>query len=283
MGDGQNPTSGPALGVVEPQASRVAARAQHGPMLGLDCDAAVFPRLPLKLAADGERAAVEVNVVPLECQGLALAEPQRERDRPPGSVAVVGRDCQQAVHLLNGEWLDFRVQHARDGGIPARIGGDESAAYGDGEGGAEGAVQVAGRGGTNADRHTVEQVIDLAHGYLVQLDVSQLLAVGADQGLVCGERLGFAASLDVHKPFVEPVPEGLPTIRCREPRTVCTLVLHGRHALGHGALGTTPHVPAYQPAVLVAAHGDPSVPGPCGVPVDRGPAVSGSGPAHEAT
>lgn len=80
-------------------------------------------------------------------------------------------------------------------------------------------MQVAGRGRANGRGDVVEQVIELPDSDIAQLDVPQLPAVGADQGAVCGEGPRFPASLDLHEPFLEPVPEGLPTIRRRDSQT----------------------------------------------------------------
>src|SRR3954452_13536796 len=53
--------------------------------------AAVLPRNSLQLPPHSEVTAVEVHVPPPEAQRLALAQPERQSDRPPGTIAPARR------------------------------------------------------------------------------------------------------------------------------------------------------------------------------------------------
>jgi hypothetical protein len=56
---------------------------------------------------DAYRALLQVHVVPLEPERLALAQAERERQRPPGAVAPPGGSFQQPLDLRHVVRLDI--------------------------------------------------------------------------------------------------------------------------------------------------------------------------------
>nr|WP_244308393.1 hypothetical protein [Kineococcus rubinsiae] len=69
--------------------------------------------LPLQLLSDVDDARVEVDVVPLQPERFALPQPQRERDRPSGRVALP-RGCREDCSgLVRQQWLHLDAFGAR--------------------------------------------------------------------------------------------------------------------------------------------------------------------------
>src|ERR1700690_549473 len=67
--------------------------------------AAVSPFGPLDLEPGPDHAGFQVYIGPAQAQGLALADAQRERDRPPGTVPPGRGHLQDAAGFVAGQWL----------------------------------------------------------------------------------------------------------------------------------------------------------------------------------
>ena len=64
-------------------------------------------------AADADGGFVQVDAVPLESERLALPQPQRERQRPPGAVTPSGGGFEQPLDLRHVVRLDVLVVEHR--------------------------------------------------------------------------------------------------------------------------------------------------------------------------
>jgi hypothetical protein len=81
---------------------------------------AVAPGLALKRPADGDDSGVGVEVSPLQLEGFALADAERQGEGEPYAVATLSRRGEDALGLVDGERFDFLFDQP---GALARVAG----------------------------------------------------------------------------------------------------------------------------------------------------------------
>jgi hypothetical protein len=109
--------------------------------------AAMLPGLSLQTLHDLQGFAGLMQPRPLQPECLTLAEPKRQSDYEPHSIALVQRQGQDAVNLIGFEWIDFGVFHTWRLGQGNRVTGDVTALGRLAERSARGAVDLVRRTG----------------------------------------------------------------------------------------------------------------------------------------
>ena len=94
-------------------ALRRAALAATAVTAGLRVIAAVTPGQALELPPDGDRALVEVNVLPPQAERFSLAQPKGQGHAPAGAVAAVGGERDDLLGFFQGQRLDFGLARRR--------------------------------------------------------------------------------------------------------------------------------------------------------------------------
>ena len=121
-----------------------------------------MPVQPLRLTSDPDLACVEIDVLPLQAEGLPLPEPQSQCHRPARGVWAVVSGGEDREALLDIERLELLLPDPRHDGVGARVGHESAALDGGVEARAQDASQSCGAlRGALAD--LVEQVVDVAN------------------------------------------------------------------------------------------------------------------------
>lgn len=98
----------------------------------------------LELPADGQAAAIEIDVLPAQAQPLALAQPQGEHEGEERSQPVLARAGQEALRLLRRPGAGRRRGDAERAGERRRVAGDQAVARGVSERPAQHSARVLG-------------------------------------------------------------------------------------------------------------------------------------------
>nr|WP_242471126.1 MULTISPECIES: hypothetical protein [unclassified Blastococcus] len=226
-------------------------------------------------APDRQRAGEQVDVLPLQRQGLGLPQAEGEGDGPAGGVAHTSRGSQDGaglievegggdVALLLGRWIDEA----------GHVAGDVAALHGDGERSGQDAVmaQHGGGGVAGVEERGVELVEVLGAQPVEAVPSESGDQVLADGGLVALQRpLPHPARGDGGQPVLEPLGERRGGDGAESAGVALALqVADFRDDHGPGLAGD---VPAVWLAGEGEADGDVAVPPPVGVLVDRRLAV----------
>ena len=224
--------------------------------------AAVPGGVALQRPADGEHAGVQVDVVPGQAQRLALAQPERQRDRPPGAVRLLVRDLDEPGRLLSGERLHLAFDQPRRPGPDHRVAQHLVATDGLVQGGPQDAVQAVHRarrqpvafhpGVERLDVLGLQPVQPMGSesGDRVALDVGAVAVQGAPAHRAGGDVLQPVVS---HSPTVGARPAAAARPLSRKPLELADLA-------GDLGSGGAHDVAPVRLAVVVQTHGDPPVP-----------------------
>ena len=116
------------------------------------------PGASLHGTSHAQDTGAEVDVLPHQPERLALAQPERQRDRPAGAVQPSPRRLQDGPALVRGQWLDLGPLHPRRPCQGGRVGHQPLAPDGLVEAGAQDTVHAVDhvRGPAVVDQLPVE-------------------------------------------------------------------------------------------------------------------------------
>nr|WP_231839551.1 hypothetical protein [Blastococcus saxobsidens] len=248
---------------------RQGERALAAPGLGLLVDQPAAPDA-VDAPPDRERAREQVDVLPLQRQGLGLPQAEREGDGPAGAVADAGRGVQHGAGLAEVE-RGGDVARALGGWIdePGHVAGDVAPLHGNGERSGQDAVvaQHGGGGVAGIEQGGVELVEVLGAQPVEAVPSESGDQVLADGGLVALQGpLPHPARGDGGEPVLQPVGDGRGGDGVDGAGVALALQVADLRD-DHGA-GLAGDVPAVGLAGEGEADGDVAVPPPVGVLVD---------------